>query len=160
MLTEPGMGSASGQGPDAGQNPRSVLRNPFLYTSILLIVALIYVGWIFFARWQAARDLEEQRKAKQAAEDAKTVESLGGNRFEILGFYASPGLIRRGDSADLCYGVSNAKTVRIEPPVGEVWPSLSRCLQISPKRDTTYTFTADDGKGNTKSETLTLTVKP
>jgi hypothetical protein len=161
MLTGLGAGSEpeSGSGTGSSGTSRSPLRNPLLYTSVLFLAALIYVGWVFYARWQAARDLAEQARAKKAAEDQKIVESLGGNRFEILAFYAAPGIIHRGDSADLCYGVSNAKEVRIEPPVGDVWPSYARCVRISPAKDTTYTLTADDGRGNTKSETLTIEVR-
>lgn len=164
MLTGPGAGRGPGQlreqarGQRSEERPRSRFRNPYLYTSLVLAGALIYVGWIFFVRWQAVRDIAEQAKAKKATEDAKIVESMGGNRFEILGFYAAPGIIRRGETAELCYAVSNAKTVRIDPPVGEVWPSYNRCLRISPAKDTTYTLTADDGHGQTKTETLTLTV--
>lgn len=139
--------------------PRSPFRNPLLYTSLLVLAALIYAASIFFVRWQGARDLADQEKAKKAAEDQKIVESLGGNRFEILGFYAAPGIIRRGEAADLCYGVSNARVVRIEPAGGETWPSFSRCIKISPAEDTTYTLTVDDGNGNTKTETLTIQVR-
>jgi len=64
---------------------------------------------------------------------------LGGNRFEILHFYASPGVIRRGQTAQLCYGVSGAKTVRLEPQPNAVWPSFSRCVDVSPSKDTSYT---------------------
>jgi cbb3-type cytochrome oxidase subunit 3 len=153
----PGGGSAFGAGD--GEKPRSPFRNPFLYTSALFLLALVYLGWVFYARRQAARDLAAEAKIKKAAEDQQIVESLGGSRFEILGFYATPGIIHRGDSADLCYAVANAKTVRIEPPVGDVWPSYSRCIKISPTKNTTYTLTADDGSGNTKTETLTLEVR-
>jgi hypothetical protein len=59
----------------------------------------------------------------------------------------------------MCYGVSNAKSVKLDPPDANVWPSNDRCLQISPKKTTTYTFTADDGQGNTKTATLTIEVK-
>lgn len=167
MLTGSGLsgGGVTGGTGDVGPKGRSRLKNPLTYTSLAILVALVYVGWIFFLRWQGARDMayqekqrEAQEKAKRAEDDQKTVESLGGNQFEILAFYA-PGIIRRGDSGDLCYGVSNAKTVKIEPPVGGVWPSLSRCIPISPKTTTTYTLTADDGQGNTKTESLTVEVR-
>jgi len=157
-LAGPPGSSGSGSPQGDSRKRRSPWRHPLLYSSLVLVGVLIYVGSVFYARRQAARDLAEQMKAKKAAEDSKIVESLGGDRFEILAFYA-PGIIRRGESGDLCYGVSNAKTVRIDPPVGETWPSFSRCLQVSPKKDTTYTLTAEDGKGNTKTETLTIQIR-
>jgi hypothetical protein len=36
---------------------------------------------------------------------------------------------------------------------------VSRCMQITPKKTTKYTFTADDGKGSTKTAELTIEVK-
>ncbi|MGH9713832.1 MAG: hypothetical protein ACRD5M_11100 [Candidatus Acidiferrales bacterium] len=134
-------------------------RNPYLYTSILLVGALFYVGWVFTARRQEAREMEQRAKEQQKAEAARTYEMLGGNRFEILNFYAVPGVIHRGDSAQLCYGVSNAKTVKLEPQTSVVWPSLSRCVEVAPKKDTTYTLTAEDGQGNSRTSILTVQVR-
>jgi hypothetical protein len=59
----------------------------------------------------------------------------------------------------MCYGTSNAKSVSIDPPVADVWPSVNRCFPITPKKTTKYTFTADDGKGNKKTAELTIDVK-
>lgn len=145
------------------QKLRSLLRNPLLYSSCMFLLAALYVGWIFFSRWQENRAMErrmEEKKAEQKrAEDERSIETLGGNRFEIQSFYAMPGIIRRGGAAQLCYGVSNAKTVRLDPPAGEVWPSYSRCIEVSPKKDTTYTLTAEDAGGHTKTASLTLKVQ-
>jgi hypothetical protein len=93
------------------------------------------------------------------AVDEKSIESLGGSDFKILAFYASPGYIAKGDTVDLCYGVSNAKTVTIEPPAGNIWVSTNRCLQIHPTKTTKYVFTAEDVKGNKQTADLTITVK-
>jgi hypothetical protein len=139
--------------------PSAGFRNPLLYTSVLMLVVLIYLGITFLSRRQQNRELEEQAKAKQRQQDSQSVENLGGDRFEILNFYALPGVIHRGDEAQLCYGVSNAKTIKIDPPVESVWPSLNRCLNISPKKDTTYTLTAQDAAGNSKTASLTLQVR-
>jgi hypothetical protein len=144
---------------EAGRKPYSGFRNPLLYTSTLLILALLYVGWVFYSRREQAHELDQRATEKQKAEAAQTFEMLGGNRFEILNFYAMPGLIRRGDSAQLCYGVSNAKTVRLEPQTNPVWPSQARCVDVSPSKDTTYTLTAEDGNGHTKTMTLTVQVR-
>jgi hypothetical protein len=60
---------------------------------------------------------------------------------------------------ELCYGVANAQTVKIEPDTGrEVWPSVNRCIDLKPKKTTTYTLTAQDAHGNTKTAALTLEV--
>ena len=143
-------------------NPATGFRKLLRYTWILIVLVALYSGWVVFSRWQENRDTQykakQERAAKEKAEAERTFETLGGNRFEILSFYAAPGLLRRGDTAELCYGVSNAKSVRIEPPVGEIWPSLSHCVNISPKKDTTYVLTAEDASGSSKTATLTLRV--
>ena len=148
---------------DSDQEPSGVFRSPLLYSSAILVIVAAVVGWILYSRWQENRDLEykaaQQKAAKEHDADEKTIDTLGGNRFEIISFYASPGIIRRGDSAQLCYGVSNTKNVRLDPPVESVWPSYNRCFDISPAKDTTYTLTADDGNGNSKSASFTLRVQ-
>ncbi len=145
--------------PDPNREPYTGFRNPLLYTSFLLVIAALYVGWVFFSRRQDRREFEEKAAAKKREEDRRAVEMMGGNRFEILTFYASPGAIHRGETAQVCYGVSNTKTVRLEPQNNPVWPSLARCVDVAPKKDTTYTLTIEDGKGNTKTATLTVQVR-
>src|SRR5207245_11181298 len=85
------------------------------------------------------RRFEHRALDRKPAQDQRTVEMLGGNCSEILHFYASPGVIRRGQTAQLRYGVSGAKTVRLEPQPNAVWPSFSRCVDVSPSKDTSYT---------------------
>jgi len=144
---------------DPEPQPFKGFRNPLLYTSILLAIALVYVGWIFFSRWQENRELERKAAEEKKAADQSVVEMLGGNQFAILNFYASPGEIGRGETAQLCYGVSNAKAVRIEPQTSAVWPSYSRCVNVAPKKDTTYTLTAEDAAGHIKTATVTVKVR-
>ncbi len=144
---------------DANPEGKSIFRNPLLYTSLALLVALVYAGWTFFSRWQENRELEQKGVEKKREEDRRAIEAMGGNRLEILSFYASPGVIRRGETAQLCYGVANAKTVRLEPQSGAVWPSYTRCVDVSPRKTTTYTLAAEDAAGNTKTATLTLQVR-
>ena len=142
--------------------PRTVHRMWQVFGAIVVIIVL-YMAYTFWSRWQENQDLAAKEKAAQAAEQRdeaqKTYDTLGGSEFKIISFYASPGLIHRGDTVDVCYGVSNAKSVKLDPPEANVWPSNDRCMQISPKKTTTYTFTAEDGKGNIKTATLTIEVK-
>ena len=145
------------------RKPMSANQKLWLGFSAALVILLCYVGWIFYSRWHENHAINEEvtaeRKEKDQRDAAATVESLGGSEFKIISFYASPGDIRRGDTVTMCYGVSNAKSVSIDPPIGETWPSVSRCMQITPKKTTKYTFTADDGKGSTKTADLTIVVK-
>ncbi len=144
---------------DTNPERKSIFGNSLLYTSLALLVALVYAGWTFFSRWQENRELEQKAVEKKREEDRRTVEAMGGNRLEILSFYASPGVIRRGETAQLCYGVANTKTVRLEPQSGAVWPSYARCVDVSPTKTTTYTLAAEDAAGNTKTATVTLQVR-
>ncbi len=144
------------------KTPRTV-RTMWKVFGALVAIVVLYMAYTFWSRWQENQDLAAKQKAAQATEQRdeaeKTYDTLGGSEFKIISFYASPGVIHRGDTVDMCYGVSNAKSVKLDPPEANVWPSNDRCMQISPKKTTTYTFTADDGKGNTKTATLTIEVK-
>ena len=145
------------------RKPMSTTRKLWLGFAAALLVVLCYVGWIFYSRWHENHAINEEvtaeKKEKDQRDAAATVETLGGSEFKIISFYASPGEIHRGDEVTMCYGVSNAKSVSIDPTIGETWPSVNRCMQITPKKTTKYTFTADDGKGSTKTAELTIVVK-
>jgi len=141
----------------------NALRNLWMGFGGVLLIVLAFVGYTMWSRKTQDADLAYKQQAAKTAQqresDAAAVEELGGSDFKILSFYASPGLIHRGETVDMCYGVSNAKTVKLDPPEGNVWPSANRCLQVTPKKTTTYTLTIDDGKGKTANQQLTVTVK-
>jgi len=130
-----------------------------IFSGVALLVAGLYVGWVFLNRWQAKQALEQKAASERRSQDRQTFEAMGGNRFDILGFYADPGSIRAGETAELCYSVSNAKSVKLEPPSEPVWPAFSRCVHVSPRKTTTYTFTAEDATGQTKSATVKVEVR-
>ncbi len=130
------------------------------YTSAAVIVALLYVGWTFFSRWQESRDLRKKAVEEQVAEARKTVEAYGNGQVKIMNFTITPAVLDRGEKAQICYGVSNAKTVTLEPQADEgIWPSLARCVEASPRKTTTYTLTAIDANGHTDQKALTLQVQ-
>jgi hypothetical protein len=134
----------------------------FLYVIILSTfgVACIYLGWwIFRGRLSDSRALIRSIEESKAAQNRAVAAAYGEGRLTILQFYASPAIIRKGKAAQLCYGVSHSKSVRIEPPLGETWPSLARCIDITPQQDTTYSLIAEDESGNTKTASLTIKVK-
>lgn len=145
--------------PRSGTKLRAILLKFQLGLWALMVLALAYVGGVFYARRQEIRTIEERAAAAKRAEAQRTVEMLGGERFEILNFYASPGIIRRGETTALCYGVSNARSVRLEPQPNPVWPSYGRCVNVAPEKTTAYTLTAEDASGNTKTATVTVEVQ-
>jgi hypothetical protein len=129
-----------------------------IYSSVALLFVGLYVGWVFLSRRLANQALEEKAATVRRAQAQKTFEMMGGNRFDILGFYADPVSIRAGETAELCYSVSNAKSVKLEPESEPVWPAFSRCVHVSPHKATTYTLTAEDAAGHTKSATVNVEV--
>jgi hypothetical protein len=151
MLTD------SGGDPEPPSN--TGLRLYIVGSIVVFALALSYVGWVFWSRAQANRAIEERAAAAKQAQAQQTFEGMGGNSFDILAFYASPAAINRGDSTHLCYSVSNAMSVTLEPQSNKVWPSYERCVSVSPTKTTTYTFTAADAAGHTKSATATVQVE-
>jgi hypothetical protein len=137
----------------------SVFRNPLLYSTVMLVITGLVVGWIFFSRWRQNRAFDERAAEQVREQDARTVQLMGGDTLQIQYFYGSPATIHRGEKAQLCYGVANAKKVNLDPPVTEVWPSYGQCVDVSPKKDTTYFLTVQDAAGNTKTEKATISVR-
>jgi hypothetical protein len=130
------------------------------FTTAAVVIAAIYVGYVFFSRWQENREAREHIHQQEVSEAKKTVDAYGGGEVKVLSFTISPGVVQRGQKVNICYGVSNAKSVTISPnPDGEVWPSLSRCVEASPTKDVSYTITATDEKGKTDARTLAIKVE-
>ncbi len=86
---------------------------------------------------------------------------VGGPRgpVRILRFYATTGMIVPGGKAQLCYGVENAKSVRIAPSIAPVTPAANRCLDIVPDHTTHYTILAEGYDGNIVNRSVTLVVE-
>ena len=136
-----------------------VIRKVLPFTSAAVIIAALYLGWVFYSRWEAGRE-EQSAEAQARIQDAqKVIEAYGGDKVKVLSLSLSQGAIHRGESAQLCYGVSNAKTVTLSPAVSGLWPSMYRCVDVSPKTDTTYTLTASDGQGHTDSKAIKIRVE-
>jgi hypothetical protein len=138
--------------------PRKPINTYAIVSTVVFVLAAAYVGGVFFVRWHQNRAIEERAAAAKRDQDQQTFEGMGGNRFDILGFYAQPSVIHRGDETTLCYSVSNAKSVTLEPQTNAVWPAFERCVNVTPKKTTTYTFTATDAAGHTKTATVTVEV--
>jgi len=141
---------------------KPIWKNPFVYSGTILFIVAIYVGWIVFSRWYGNRQIERRARdafvQKQQEQDRRAVEQMGGSELSIQSFYGNSQILR-GQSAQLCYGVANAKKVTLDPPAGPVWPSYARCLDVSPTKTTTYTLTASDEAGHSASQTFTVKVQ-
>ena len=155
MLTEPETRNTT-------PSNKSIARNPLFYTSIALAIAASAVAFVMFSRWQQNSFIErrdnEKKTREQLENDRLALEQLGGKDLSIQSFYASPQSIHKGESAQLCYGVTNAKTVTLEPQSNPVWPSHSRCVSVTPAQTTTYTLSIADDSGHTQTSTVQVTV--
>lgn len=81
-------------------------------------------------------------------------------KVKILAFYPREETIIEGGTTLLCYGVTNAKSVRIDPPVEGVSPAFSRCVEVEPKSETRYTLTAEGFDGRIAAQSCTVHVGP
>jgi hypothetical protein len=148
--------------PQSDPPAKSTFKNPFLYSWGVLVIAALVVVWILFSRWRENRSIEsrakEEKAQKQREQDRAILERMGGKELAIQNFYAIPAEIRRGETVQLCYGVANAKTVKLEPQSNPVWPSYSRCVDVTPTKTTTYMLTIADAAGNSKTQSLEVRV--
>jgi hypothetical protein len=119
---------------------------------IPVVVTALYVGWVL---WQRHSSLTQV--AQQAAEEDPLARY--GGRVQIVQFYSGNGVILPGGKTELCYGVVNAKEVRLDPPVEKVWPSMSRCFDVAPAKTTHYTFTAESADQQLVTASLDITVQ-
>jgi hypothetical protein len=88
------------------------------------------------------------------------VEKEGGApAVRISHFYAARAQVARGEAVLLCYGVENAVSVRIEPPVQQLKPRYNRCFQVAPRHTTTYRLVAVGDGGATATHTVIIHVK-
>lgn len=122
---------------------------------VTAVAGLVYLGWVFAsrqdstARWAAAHQRKTPAETAQPADDGSV---------KILQFYARDGVIPEGGSTVLCYGVLNARMVRMEPAVETVFPSRNRCFDIRPQRETRYTLTAEGADGRTVAASFSVRV--
>ncbi len=134
------------------------LRRTLPLLSVVLLIALAYDGWIFYNRRQWQRDVERARANAEAERARRSIDAIGGGSFGIRSFYAFPAAIRRGQPVSICYSVFGAASLRLDPPVAEVYPALSHCIQTSPRQDTEFKLTATDSAGHTATAKLVLKV--
>lgn len=67
-------------------------------------------------------------------------------------------MLVEGQTAILCYGVSNAAMVSVEPRAFSPGPLFRGCFYAAPSETTTYKLTVADAKGRKVQRRVTLTV--
>ncbi|MGA8028769.1 MAG: hypothetical protein WB992_16620, partial [Bryobacteraceae bacterium] len=109
---------------EPGRNGRSPGRSILRYTAIGIIIAALYVAWTFYSRYDSNRRAQQAIEAKRREARKRVVDEIyGSGAVSFSLFSADSGILKRGESTELCYGVVNAKTVKIDPPLGELKPS-------------------------------------
>jgi hypothetical protein len=141
------------------QAKKSFLARTSLIPPVFILIAALYAGWIFYSRWNDARLAGRAAAAQEAERARKDVELNGGSQLKITMLYASARAVRKGQPVQICYGVVNAKRVVFDPPIEGVWPSMNRCVDVSPRKSTTYTLSADDGAGHSDKAQISVKVK-
>jgi hypothetical protein len=148
--------------PEKQPTQKSIFRNPFVYSSALILILGAYVGWIMFSRRQDTRAYEQRaaqaQAKKQHEQDQAAIEQLGGSELAIQMLYATRS-IERGETAQICYGVANATSVTLEPQSNKVWPSHNLCVDVKPVKTTTYTLTAAGAGGKSVTQQVTIEVR-
>jgi hypothetical protein len=118
-------------------------------------VMIANLAWVLLSR-----PVAEQRTMNKRKPDVWTGFDAPGPGVKILQFYANRGEVIEGEHAIVCYGVANAKAVRIEPAVEQLKPAHNRCISVTPGKTTTYTLHADGNDGSADTVSFTVKVLP
>jgi hypothetical protein len=128
----------------------------FLWIPIL--AAVLYLGWVFGIQRNGFGIGSPALQATNTAAKKEFDRTYSGDAAKIINFYPRDSVLVEGNKTVLCYGVTNAKSVKIDPPVDGVSPALSRCVEVEPKRETQYTLTATGADGRTVSQSTTIQI--
>ncbi len=82
-----------------------------------------------------------------------------GQPAKILFFYPGQESVPPGDQAQVCYGVENATSVRLQPPVADIRPLSNKCVWFTPASTTELTLIATGEDGMDVDAKLTVAVK-
>lgn len=129
------------------------IRKLVILTNVAAFIVLVYLVVGLWPRWFPPTP---KPKRVEWTSQMDWVDKRKG--VQIIVFYASPPLIEPGQHISLCYGVAQAKTIKIEPPAGDAWPAFTRCLDVAPRKTTTYTLTAIDAAGKQIQQTTEVRV--
>jgi hypothetical protein len=132
------------------------LRQAKIPLRVAAAIALAYLLYVFLERHNTEKRFSAQRTTPDAAATSAFDAAYGGTGVKILQFYARDGVLNEGQSTLICYGVLNARSMTIEPPLSGVGVSLNRCVEAAPKRNTTYVLTAEGENGKTVSASFTI----
>lgn len=134
------------------------MRRVLPYVTVAMLLSICYASWVLLSRRNANANIERLAEQQKTEADRRVLERLGGGQLKILNFYPTSGAVHRGNKALVCFSVANAKEVTIEPEIGSLPPSLSRCVEVHPTHTTEYKLTARDAQGHSAVQSFSLTV--
>jgi len=134
------------------------MRRTLPYVTVAMLLSICYTAWVLLSRRQANQAIERSAQQREAEADRKALAQLGGGYLKILNFYPTTPAVHRGNKALVCFSVAGAKDVEIEPEIGSLPPSLSRCVEVRPAKTTEYKLVARDAQGHSASQSFQLTV--
>lgn len=124
---------------------------------VAILAAVLCLGWVL-AKRQGFGSGSPGSQPDSAVASRGSAHTNDADAVKILEFYPRDAVLTEGDKTVLCYGVSNARSVRIDPPVDGVGPALSRCVEVRPKRETRYTLIAEGSDGRTASQSVSVQI--
>lgn len=136
------------------------MRRTWPCTVVTLAGVLVYAGWVLLSRRPIGSGKPARTAAAQTRATAEFLRAYGGEKVRILNFYAPNGNLAEDEHTVICYGVLNAKSVRMEPPLDGVGVSINRCVEDTPRQDTRYTLVAEGHDGSIVSESFVIRTHP
>jgi len=124
--------------------------------AVLLPMAIaFFLVRLAIIHWSRAQLPLTREPVEQAAGIPKELDTLD---LRILNFYAASNPVR-GEPFALCYGVLNAVSLKMEPPLAELSPSLSRCVEVKLLQETELKLVAAGRNGEEQSASFRLGVR-
>ncbi len=117
------------------------MRQPLIALSVVLGVVLLRMGFVYFQG--PALPAAPKFKAPPAGVPAEYLSP----HLRILMFYSAEAAPEMGKPATVCYGVTNAESVKLDPPLAEVAPSISNCVEVTVHQPRMLTLTATGKEG-------------
>lgn len=135
------------------------LRRLLPYTTLAVILAAAYTGSTFYARYSAGQQAIQKARDTEARENQRVLDRFGGGKLKILSFSTAPEKALAGERVLVCFSVVNATEVSILPEIEPVQPSISRCLETHPQKNTTFTLKARDASGAEVTQTTFVEIR-
>jgi hypothetical protein len=121
-----------------------------LLAAAALLAAVRLAVWMH-SRWAPPEPAKARPRAGVPAE-------LDTRELKILMFYATR-VPAPGEPFTICYGVLNAERAELDPPLAELYPSISRCVEVTVRKDTRFTLRAYGRAGESVSASFDLPVR-